>query len=207
MAGVDYSRVARVYQCIEYLAFGRLLEKVRGWCLDRLELEAGSRVLLVGDGDGRFLEMLLERFPNVQVDYLESSVEMIESAKNRAADDGRVQWCLGDVREWSKSGYDLVAGHFVLDAFSESERGPIVAHLVSMLSECGEIVVSDFSIPVTHISKIKMWVMQWFFFVFAAHPRWEVFRDDKAFWRCGVELNCEESWDKGWIYTQIWKNS
>lgn len=207
MAGVDYSRVARVYQCIEYLAFRRLLEEVRGWCLDRLELEAGARVLLVGDGDGRFLEMLLARFPRVRVDYLEPSRAMLEVAKNRVRNDERVRWWQSDLREWQKSGYTLVVAHFVLDVFAESERGRIVECLVSMLCDRGELVVSDFSGPVTCVSRIKMWLMQWFFYLTAVHPRWGLCKDDKAFRRGGVALNCEESWDKGWIYTQIWKNS
>ncbi|MGJ8671777.1 class I SAM-dependent methyltransferase [Rubritalea sp.] len=168
-------------------------------------MQPNAKVLLVGGGDGRFLEGMLGRLGDVDIDYVEPSGAMLVLAKKRVSSDSRVSWCQSSIEDWRGGAYDLIVAHFVLDAFEPSSRSRVIEALVGKVVAKGEIVVSDFSRPVDRVSQVLMWLMQWFFYVLVKHPMWEVRKDDTPFFENGAELSCEESWNKGWIYSQIWK--
>ncbi len=102
---------------MEYAAFGSALRQRREAFL--FELGDPRRVLVLGDGDGRFLQVFTALYPRAQVDAVDSSVKMVELAQARA---GTVSFHVADAREFGFSGdYDLAVAHFFFDCFEEEE--------------------------------------------------------------------------------------
>ncbi len=118
--------IARYYEILEHLSFGRSLERRRFAFLG--EARISRRAIVCGGGDGRFLAGLVRGNPQVEVDFVELSRKMVELAERRVAAlgrsyRGRVRFCVGDVREFKPrtDGYDLIVTNFFLDCFSGPE--------------------------------------------------------------------------------------
>ena len=76
---MNADRIASSYRWLEYAAFGLALERAR---FDFLPRAADARrVLILGEGDGRFLAQLLECNRYATVAVIESSARMIELAR------------------------------------------------------------------------------------------------------------------------------
>lgn len=209
MASVDYSQVAAVYRWLERLVFGSRLQQARVGLLDdvfmNLRPESGQRVLVVGDGDGRFLEVLLGEASGVLVDYVDCSEGMLLEAQARVNHDARVRWFCGDVREWHSGDYDAVVAHFVLDSFEGEPRQEVVDCLVGKVAAGGCLLISDFDPKARVWAPFVVKLMQGFFALFAKIPFVDVTRDDAAFEALGAVMVRERLWQGGWIYSQLWK--
>lgn len=209
MGEVDYSLVARPYALLECLVFRRDLQQARvahlSYLMKSLKSVEKPRVLLVGDGDGRFLEEILKNIGSIEVDYVDCSAGMLEVAKHRVSDDSRVSWYCCDFEDFTGAGYDFISFHFFLDRFDSEERSRLIVQAGGMLKPRARVLVSDFDPSISRSKKPLLLLMQWFFRVFASSPIVEVARSDTKFECSGFELEREMSWQGGWIYSHIWK--
>lgn len=146
---MNCDRIAPFYQSLEYVSFGRQLERRR---VAYLQEAAESRsALLCGGGDGRFLARLLHFNPRVQVDFVDLSPKMVKVAENRISAMGqdvrrRVHFHCADVRSFrrSRDGYDLIVTHFFLDCFSEAEIDAVVSCLAASANPEARWLLSEF---------------------------------------------------------------
>lgn len=108
-----------------------------------------GKVLLLGDGDGRFAEAVLKQSPNSVIDYVDASAKMIEIARQRLGSRAeRVRFIHRDVRGFrSDTSYDVVITHFLLDCFDSEDCRSIVGTTAARLHEGGHWIVSEFAIP------------------------------------------------------------
>jgi ubiquinone/menaquinone biosynthesis C-methylase UbiE len=82
---------------------------------------------MLGDGDGRFLQVFQALYPQAQIEAVDVSAKMIELAKARAE---RVAFHLCDSREFGFEGeYDLAVAHFFFDCFEEAEIEAMLARI------------------------------------------------------------------------------
>jgi trans-aconitate 2-methyltransferase len=80
----------------------------------RVSAEAPATVVDLGCGEGSLTASLARRWPGAQVTGVDSSPEMLAAAAAEARP-GRVEFTLGDVREWAPSGpVDVVVSNAVL---------------------------------------------------------------------------------------------
>jgi ubiquinone/menaquinone biosynthesis C-methylase UbiE len=145
-----FDRVARVYRALEYLAFGRDLERAR-FCL-LPELAGCRRVLVLGEGDGRFLLRLVEAAPEARVHCVDRSAAMLALASARVAAagaSGRVTFEQADVLEaaFPSRGYDALVTLFFLDCFTAAQVAAIAARLRPALVAGGRWLFADFAVP------------------------------------------------------------
>jgi len=149
---VSFDTMARPYRWLEYITFGRLLERVRfaqiPWITDR------AHALVLGDGDGRFLARLAVHNPALHADAVDSSAGMLALLQSRMCEVGagdRVTLTNADVGDETfapgGSGYDLVATHFFFDCFTEQQVETIVDRVVGTLAQESVWVVSEFDVP------------------------------------------------------------
>jgi SAM-dependent methyltransferase len=141
--------IASAYRWLEYVTFGPALWRCRTTWMERMR--SADRVLLLGDGDGRFLQALLRCNPQATMDWVDNSARMLTLAKDRVSDvnRARVQFYCADARTWAnlEGPYDLVILHFFLDCFSDSDVAALIARLRSHLAPPATWVISDFQYP------------------------------------------------------------
>ena len=119
--------IARWYRWLEYAAFGGALRRRREAYL--FELGNPHKVLVLGDGDGRFLQLFTALYPEASVDAVDVSARMIELARGRAGSD-RVTFHLADAREFPlEEEYDLAVAHFFFDCFKEDELAALLSRV------------------------------------------------------------------------------
>jgi SAM-dependent methyltransferase len=153
---MNCDRIARWYRWMEYLGMGRSLERRRSEFLR--EASRARRVLILGDGDGRFLSCLLASNSSARVDSVDSSSEMIAVSRARLASGGcrnalatgQIEFHHADARTWTPPPdrqYDLVVTHFFLDCFSDEELARLIPHVAAMTTDHASWIVSEFCEP------------------------------------------------------------
>ena len=141
--------LARWYRWLEYAGFGRALEQTR-FALLATTITA-RRVLVLGDGDGRFLTAFLKANPQAEVDCVDSSAKMLALAQQRVEgkDARRVRFHHADAAGWQPPAvsYDLIVTHFFLDCFTDGELHPLVTRLAAFTAPGARWIVSEFRQP------------------------------------------------------------
>ena len=141
---MNCDRIAPIYQWVEKAAFGGKLQKHRVAFLAAAEDK--QRALILGDGDGRFTEALVNTFPELHIDSVEMSLGMVLEARKRFPETDKVRVIQSDVfhLDFSEEKYDIAFSHFFLDCF-DSEEVLSLVQLVSRNLEAGAPwIISDF---------------------------------------------------------------
>ncbi len=171
---IDFSRVVRVYRFLETIVFGRKLQGRR--CAFLAEVAGASRVLVLGDGDGRFAVEYARLNRRSRLHMVDISPGMQRVAQKRFSREGfsleRIAWTIADARTVSIDGpYDLVVTHFFLDCFKGSELERLVTRIEHCMTADGRWLISEFQIPQRGIrrflGRVLIGTMYKFFSLFA----------------------------------------
>lgn len=139
-----------MYQLLEYIAFGRDLEKTRATFVDRL---SGCRnVVIYGAGDGRCFRTLLPAAPLTNFVSVEVDPEMSRLARTVVADLGgmsRVQFIDSDARmvPFTPAQFDGVVTQFFLDCFPAEDLERLIPAIGATLGPGAVWLFADFAIP------------------------------------------------------------
>jgi len=152
----NFDGLARAYQYLELASFGVKLEQARFAHIRKL---AECRdILLLGDGDGRFLKRLLKIAPHSRIRSIDASAEMLKLAAARvaAADQGRVTFECADALsvDLPTFAYDGVATIFFLDCFTDDEAATLIGRVANSLKPGGIWLFADFAIPRRGVPRI-----------------------------------------------------
>lgn len=144
-----YDQLAWVYRFIEFLAFGRALERARFRHFDRLSDR--KHILLLGDGDGRGLALVCRLAPHARIDSVDFSAGMLERASRRLRPDDRARVTLRQAdaltTEFPAHTYDAVTTLFFLDCFPDAQVGALIARLHPALTPNALWLHADFTLP------------------------------------------------------------
>ena len=155
----SYDNLARCYGWLERAAFGGLLTRVRIDVLkDLLEhlqtrqqtrQQAEQRVLILGEGDGRFLQRFShESRVACEVDCVDNSAAMLTRAKARLTSNSllEVNFIHADVTRGIPTDrqYDAVVSVFFLDNFAAETLEHLTYDIMQRLSCDGRWYVADF---------------------------------------------------------------
>jgi ubiquinone/menaquinone biosynthesis C-methylase UbiE len=138
--------IAPYYRWFEHLGFGGELQRRRCSLLPRIGMP--GQVLVLGDGDGRFLARLLEQIQDAgsgaAIDAIEVSERMQTLARLRTGN--RVVHRLGDARvlPLDRGRYDLIVTHFFLDCFDSAEAPALIARLAGAAAPRAQWLISEF---------------------------------------------------------------
>jgi len=145
---VNCDPIARWYRWLEYAGFGGELERRRYRFLP--EIADARRVLILGEGDGRFLAKLVEQARKVGIedyefDYVDLSGRMLQLARERAGTEG-VTYHQADALTipLPRARYDLIVTHFLLDCFEQADAERLIARLADAARPESRWVVSEF---------------------------------------------------------------
>ncbi len=139
----NFDPVARWYRHLEWAGFGGALWRRRVEFLPALQ--GARRVLMAGEGDGRFLQAFLAENPEAEVTYVDGSAGMLALARERARGTERVRFLQRDLGagEAVAGEFDAIVTHFFLDCFSDEA----VAGVIRRLGRAPVWVVSEFQTP------------------------------------------------------------
>jgi tRNA (cmo5U34)-methyltransferase len=185
--------IARWYRWLEYAAFGSALRKRREAFL--FELGNPQKVLVLGDGDGRFLHLFTALYPNARVDVVDVSARMIELAKTRVPS---ATFHLADAREFPfEQNYDLAVAHFFFDCFETAELHALLPRIPT-----NTWLVSEFR------NKRWSWLIirgLYFFFRLTTGLRVTSLPDHRAVLSgLGYRIEKEQSGLAGLVVSELW---
>jgi len=153
----NYNRIAWVYDGLARLVFGSSIQQANQAHIK--SIPEGSQVLILGGGTGN---LLLHFKPRVEIEFVDSSIGMIERAKKKSHSIEKIDFIHLPFEHFlSEKKYDFIICPFFLDLF---EEGPLRANLtkiMSMLHDKGQLIVSDFNRP----SKPFKWLKSSLLFV------------------------------------------
>ena len=208
---LNFDRLAKPYRRLEYLSFGRTLERCRFHYLPALV--NAKRALIFGDGDGRFLARLLAVNPALQADVVDISPAMLRLLEERLRleDRKRVTLHQADARFFvpPENAYDLVVTHFFLDCLFEPEVAALIERVTTRLTPDARWVVSEFTLPHTLVGAILGKIMisglyQAFRLMTGLQVR-SLPDHAAAFQKAGFARVEERQWLGGLLVSQLWQ--
>ena len=143
----NFDRVARVYRWAEYLSLGPILQQTRTHFIPYLRDR--RHVLLLGDGDGRFLARLLQQNQHLTALAVDTSAAMLQLLCHRchfAAN--RLTTRKGSaLNTFIPPETDLVVTHFLLDCLTQPDVDRLTSAIVAAVQPGALWLVSDFQLP------------------------------------------------------------
>ncbi len=154
--------IAGIYRWLEYGAFGLALERAR---FDFLSHAAGARrVLILGEGDGRFLAGLLKCNPHASVAVIDTSTRMIQLARERvpSADVSRVHFYPIDAaaQPLPEGPFDLAVSHFFLDILDGPAAEAVILAVSARLTPEASWLIAEFQEPARGLRRLhaRLWL-------------------------------------------------
>lgn len=150
----SFDNLATSYASLERLMFGHYLEQSRLHGITTFDSPHPQRALVLGEGDGRFTNLVLKEYPNLTVDSIERSSEMREQTKMRIQKLGKIyenrhRFIATEAKSFSfpNSVYDIVVGQYFLDCFNTNDANKLLVKISRTLKPDGKLIYTDFSIP------------------------------------------------------------
>ncbi|HVW10143.1 MAG TPA: class I SAM-dependent methyltransferase [Bryobacteraceae bacterium] len=206
---MQIGRLAPWYRWIEYLAFGRALERRRFVFLPRLA--DARRVLILGEGDGRTVARLLKIAPRAQFDVVELSPEMIALARGRVGESARVDFHQGDARlqRWPTASYDAILTNFFLDCFTDADLARLIPNLAAALAPGGIWIIGEFAIPPGGWRRLHaqlwIWTMYRFFGITTGLRAKKLPAIEQSMREAGMKRVEQQSERAGLMVSEIWR--
>lgn len=182
----QFDLVAPIYPALERLVFGAHLDNARQAFL-KYVLEA-NRILLVGEGNGRFLKSVIAGKLVGCIKVVEKSRMMIRLAKSRVGEPRKVavEFIESDFRLFqSGNEFDCVVTHFFLDQFSPPAQHAIIEKLAELITKEGTWINVDFVPARTLKGRVLMWSQYTFFRVMSRIEARRCFDESAAAARLG----------------------
>jgi ubiquinone/menaquinone biosynthesis C-methylase UbiE len=208
----NFDRLAPFYTLMERALAGRKLQRCRAAFLEALP--APQRVLIVGQGRGRFLEELLRRHPGVRCTCVDSSGGMIAATQRRLAKSGLraegVEFIHADILGWSPcpGAYDVVVTHFVLDCFRPDQLARVLPILAGAAAPGARWLLADFCEPPAGLGRWRaraiLELMYGFFQWATGLPASQLTAPDALMEQCGFALQERRVFEWGLLHSDLW---
>jgi SAM-dependent methyltransferase len=212
---MNFDRLAPHYRWIEGVSAGHKLQSCRTAFLK--EIAAPERILIVGEGNGRFLVECRRAWPCARITCVDSSRRMLALARARLlragfADAG-VDFIHADALDWPapRAAFDLVVTHFFLDCFPEEQLERVVSLLAEAAAAGAEWLLADFQIPGSGLARwrARLIVGSLYLFFRAATglPARRLIAPDALLERNGFQLAARRVTDWGLLRSDRWRRA
>lgn len=209
---MSFDRLARHYRWMERILAGDKLQRCRTTFLS--EIESPGRILLMGEGPGRFLEICRKQFPSAQFTVVDASAEMLNVAHREGAAGlatNPVRFIRCDCLAWDPGlqPFDLIATHFFLDCFTPEQLAVVIPKLARVLAKGGAWLVSDFKVPERGWRRMRAQVIHAIMYAFFRRVTGLrstcVTSPDRYLVESGLRLERRREWDWGLIHADLWR--
>ena len=168
---MSFDSLAPHYRWMEWMLAGRKLQRCRTAFLRGVPQP--RHALLLGEGNGRFLEEFLIAHPGARVTCVDASVAMIRRARARlrarGVDLAAVEFIHADALTWTPSpgAYDLVVTHFFFDCFRRDQIEHLLEILGPALTSDAQWLLADFRVPASGFARWRArWIVRSMYFFF-----------------------------------------
>ncbi len=143
----NFDLLAPFYRLMEAVLAGSLAQKARLAWIDSIPDE--GKILILGEGPGRFLEVLVHRFPQREITCIDLSPSMLGIAARSLPSQHRVEFQVADIATWTPppNTYSVLVSHFFWDCFPPESLTQLIPRFADSLKSGGIWLITDFSIP------------------------------------------------------------
>ena len=204
---MNCDRIARTYRWLEYIGFGRELERRRFRFIR--DVSGAQKVLMLGEGDGRFLARFSQANPLASIDYVDSSARMLGLARSRCGT-SRICYKSANARDLVLPGaaYDLICTHFFLECFEARDVELLTQRLANAACPGAKWLISEFRQPQRGWRAVWAWLWLrtlYLFFGIATHLGTRRLADHRpVLAKHGFRLELEETSRFGLLSSELW---
>ena len=167
MDKATFDFIADLYPLLEQIVFGSTLSQSRRFFAPRVT--EGNNVLLIGEGNGRFLFETVKQTSSSTFTVVDSSARMLAAAARRVATIDRcpqVAFFHADILEWRSpvKHYDRIVTHFLLDLYTPNKIRRIIEKISRLSTEDTLWINVDFTTANQRLrQRVLMWAQYRFF--------------------------------------------
>lgn len=205
---MNFDRLAPFYRAMESLAAGGKLQRCRLAFLG--EIPPPERVLLAGEGHGRFLPECVKCFPDAEIVVVDISARMLEIARNHV-NSKNVTFICADLLEWQPpvARFDLIVTNFFLDCFTADELETVVAKLGTTAARDAGWLLADFEIAPAGSARLRSRLIvnllyRFFHLVCGLRAR-SLAPPDAALQTAGFSRHRRQTWEWGLLKSEWWR--
>ncbi len=212
---MSFDRIAPHYRWMEFVLAGGKLQRCRTAFLG--EIGDAENILIVGEGNGRFLLECRGASPQARITCIDASRRMLELARVRLGRGGftdrDVEFVQADALEWRPPAraYDLIVTHFFLDCFHARQLPEVVGKLARSAALNARWLLADFRVPAGWIAggrgRLMLWSMYAFFRVIARLPAKRLTHPDPFLAEAGFALEQRRLSEWGLLHSDLWRNT
>ena len=209
----SFDLLAPHYRWMECVLAGGKLQACRTMFVNQF---AGAKdVLLLGEGNGRFLSELLSRNSSARITCVDSSAGMQKAARKRmlrgSVDSKRVSFVQADVLrcDLPEKGFDAIAANFFLDCFAPEQLERVIGCVAEWAAPDAWLIVSDFRCPKHGLKRWRaegiLALMYWFFRITTRLPARQLTAPQHLLECSGFRLVERREREWGLLYSELWR--
>ncbi|WAC17957.1 class I SAM-dependent methyltransferase [Luteolibacter sp. SL250] len=205
---MSFDRIAPWYGPMEGFLAGGCMHRARLWLMEGNHVPA--KVLMVGEGPGRFLKAFRIRFPDAEMTVVDASARMLEIARRRLGDHRGVTFVHARVEDWdTDQRFDLIVTNFLLDCLPQRGVEETVAKLGGLTMPNAEWWIADFNLPegvaAGWRSRVILRLLYLFFGNVAGVQARDLHPPDAALEQAGLIRIARMTWSWGLLKGERWR--
>lgn len=211
---MSFDVLAPHYRWMEVVLAGEKLQRCRTAFLSQV---AGAKnVLILGEGNGRFLLECRRQLPDANITCVDASAGMLSQARRRIIGQGMsadgIDFVCADALTWTppERKFDLLVTHFFLDCFRPEQLESLIAKLARAAVPGANWLLADFQAAAAGWERLRsqliLWVMYRFFTVVTRLPAAKLTAPDGFLAQHGFKLRRRDLHDWGLLHTDWWQN-
>ncbi|MFT4176808.1 MAG: class I SAM-dependent methyltransferase [Luteolibacter sp.] len=204
---MSFDRIAPFYRQLEALTAGGKLQRCRLAHLS--SVPPPERILIAGEGNGRFVPLCARRFPKAEITVIDASRRMLEIARRRTRH-GNIVWIHADILQWQPplETYDLIVTHFFLDCFTAGELSVLIDLLSRAATPKAHWLLADFQLADAGFRKwrsrfILSLLYRFFHITAGLRPR-QLVPPDPWLRENGFHLRSRSTYDWDLLKSELW---
>ncbi len=198
---MQFNFIAKYYTLLSKLVFGTALETAKISLFYKIPNQA--KVLFIGGGAGNSLKMLLLLKPNVHVDFVEVSEQMMARAKKQMDFANTIKFINAPIEEFKEEKYDVVITEFFFDLFTKENIQQLIPHIVSKLNADGCWIDTDFRLTAKLTQRVLLKIMYVFFNLTAGLKTLRLVDLQQLYPTNGFTLTLEKKYKKGFVSSRF----
>ena len=212
---MSFDVLAPHYRWMEFVSEGEKLQRCRLPFLDRVTQP--KNVLILGEGNGRFLLECRRKIPRAKITVVDASPKLLARARERLGKQdvggGGVDFICADALTWNppQGAFDLIVTHFFLDCFRAEQLEALIAKLSCAATPHADWLLADFQTApagwARGRSRLILWLMYRFFTVVTRLPASSLTPPGPFLERHGFKLRERQVIDWGLLHSDRWQRA